>query len=310
MYYLIEETLHPCKLADCLAGRAQYAAVLTPEEWAARRDRFDMGIDMELNDPEGTTLEALTTKAEVNYDSLTGTFSLPNVKGVTGAGSGFAFALDERGVVFIDASGTVQPLIEAVRSTKKWRLPSLERFLYDFLEQLIRGDQAMLQRREKELDAIEQAIMDPGLGGDMNRAHAIADDMLDLRIYYDQLLDLARELEENENSFFKAENLRYFHLFGNRVSRLYDTASSLRDYAAHLQGLYQSQLDVRQNRIMTVLTVVTSIFMPLTLITGWYGMNFRYMPELEYRWSYPAVVAVSIAVVIACLVYFKKKKWL
>ena len=67
---------------------------------------------------------------------------------------------------------------------------------------------------------------------------------------------------------------------------------------------------MRQNRIMTVLTVVTSIFMPLTLITGWYGMNFRYMPELELPWAYPAVILVSIAVVVVCLVYFRWKKWL
>ena len=61
---------------------------------------------------------------------------------------------------------------------------------------------------------------------------------------------------------------------------------------------------------MTVLTVVTTIFMPLTLIVGWYGMNFRYMPELENRWSYPIVIVVSILIVIGSLLFFKKKKWL
>ena len=310
MYYLIGETLRECRLEDCLKREAQYVAVLTPEEWRKQRDRFEMGIDMELSDPEPDGLEAQATKAEVNYDSLTGTFSLPDMSDITGANRNFAFALDERGIVLIDGTDTVPALIDGIRRTKRWRLPSLERFIYDLLEQIIRGDQAMLQRREKELDAIEQAIMAPGAGADMMRAHDIADDMLDLRIYYDQLLDLARELEENENNFFKPENLRYFHLFANRAARLYDTASSLRDYALHLQSLYQSQLDVRQNRIMTVLTVVTSIFMPLTLITGWYGMNFRYMPELELPWAYPAVILVSVAVVIVCLVYFKRKKWL
>ena len=310
MYYLIGETLRECRLEDCLKREAQYVAVLTPEEWRKQRDRFEMGIDMELSDPEPDDLETLATKAEVNYDSLTGTFSLPDMSDITGANRNFAFALDERGIVLIDGTGTVSALIGGIRRTKRWRLPSLERFIYDFLEQIIRSDQTILQRREKELDTIEQAIMAPGGRADMKRAHVIADDMLDLRIYYDQLLDLARELEENENNFFKAENLRYFHLFANRATRLYDTASSLRDYALHLQSLYQSQLDVRQNRIMTVLTVVTSIFMPLTLITGWYGMNFRYMPELELPWAYPAVILVSIAVVVVCLVYFRWKKWL
>ncbi len=50
--------------------------------------------------------------------------------------------------------------------------------------------------------------------------------------------------------------------------------------------------------------------MPLTLIAGWYGMNFRYMPELEYKWAYPAVIAVSVVIVIVSLIFFKKKKWL
>ena len=61
---------------------------------------------------------------------------------------------------------------------------------------------------------------------------------------------------------------------------------------------------------MTVLTVVTTIFMPLTLIVGWYGMNFRYMPELNYEWSYPVVIVLSILIVVISLIFFKKKKWL
>ena len=77
-----------------------------------------------------------------------------------------------------------------------------------------------------------------------------------------------------------------------------------------LRDLIQSQLDERQNRIMTVLTVITSIFLPLSLIAGWYGMNFRYMPELDWRWSYPAVLVVSVLIVVFCLVLFKKKKWM
>ena len=61
---------------------------------------------------------------------------------------------------------------------------------------------------------------------------------------------------------------------------------------------------------MTLLTVITSIFMPLTLIAGWYGMNFKYMPELDYKSAYPIVIGVSIAIVVVCLIFFKKKKWL
>ena len=61
---------------------------------------------------------------------------------------------------------------------------------------------------------------------------------------------------------------------------------------------------------MTILTVVTTIFMPLTLIAGWYGMNFRYMPELDAVWGYPVIIIISILIVIGSLLFFKKKKWL
>ena len=99
-------------------------------------------------------------------------------------------------------------------------------------------------------------------------------------------------------------------MFTERVIRLQATVTGQREYVTQLRDLIQSQLDERQNRIMTVLTVITSIFLPLTLIAGWYGMNFRYMPELDWRWSYPAVLVVSVLIVVFCLVLFKKKKWM
>ena len=97
-------------------------------------------------------------------------------------------------------------------------------------------------------------------------------------------------------------------MFSSRVDRLYNAATHLRDYTIQLNDLYQSQLDVKQNRIMTVLTVVTTIFMPLTLIVGWYGMNFKFMPELESRYGYPVVIGLSVFIVVASLAYFKIKK--
>jgi magnesium transporter len=138
----------------------------------------------------------------------------------------------------------------------------------------------------------------------------IRGNLLDLRVHYEQLIDLAQELQENENGFFREENLRYFNMFTERVIRLQATVTGQREYVTQLRDLIQSQLDERQNRIMTVLTVITSIFLPLSLIAGWYGMNFRYMPELDWRWSYPVVLVVSVLIVVFCLVLFKKKKWM
>ena len=306
MYYLIKDTLEECTLDDCRKREAPYVAVLTTEEWQAERADFDMGIDLEPD-----TSHIHNTKAEVNYDSLTGTFSIPNRRDFDKEEWHFAFALDEKGIVFIDDGGFAGHLIRRVKRAKKWHMPSLERFLYDFLEQIIYRDLSILEGYERELDQIETVIQENGEAEDeLKRANEIRGNLRDLRIHYDQLIDLGQELEENENGFFKAENVRYFHLFTNRMSRLYDSASSLRDYTMQVRDMYQAQLDVKQNRIMTVLTVVTTIFMPLTLIVGWYGMNFRYMPELESRWGYPIVIAICLAIAITSLIFFRKKKWL
>ena len=144
----------------------------------------------------------------------------------------------------------------------------------------------------------------------MNCVNSIRGDVRDLRIHYAQLMDFSQELEENENGFFADENIRYFHMFSNRVERLYNLAAYLRDYTEQLGDIYHLQLEAKQNRIMTVLTVVSTIFMPLTLITGWFGMNFRYMPELESPWAYPIVIAVSVIIIVGSLIYFRKKKLL
>ena len=200
--------------------------------------------------------------------------------------------------------------MKRIYATRRWRLPGLERFLYDFLLQIIKDDQRLLAKYEKELDAIESAILHSDEENEMTRLHEIRGDISDLRTHYEQLLDLGQALEENENNFFKEENVRYFRLFINKIQRLLDLSAGLRDYTMQLRDLNQSQMDIKQNRIMTVLTIVTTIFLPLTLIAGWYGMNFRYMPELETKFGYPVVIIISAAIVVISLWFFKKKKLL
>ncbi len=305
MFFWIEESLKETEWESVMQGGKQYVAVLTSGEWKKYRDGFDLGIEI---DPD--TTEIYTTKAEVNYDSLTGSFSIPNRKNFAAADSKFAFVLDEKGIVFIDDGRKAAEIVETIRKTKKWRFPGLERFISDFLDQIIKDDLRLMEGYERELNSVETRIL---MGEDdlpSDRLNDIRSDIRDLRIHYEQLIDLGQELEENENNFFKQENLRYFRLFLNRMARLHDTSASLRDYTVQIRDLYKAHLDIKQNRIITVLTVVTSVFLPLTLIVGWYGMNFRYMPELEWKWGYPVIIAVSIAIVAGSLLFFHKKKWL
>ena len=303
MYYLIKETLTPCGESDIHGGDAQYVAVLTSQDWQQQRERFDMLIDMEMDASQ-------ETKAVVNKDSLTGTLSIPDRGDISGPRHNFSFALDEKGIVLVDDSRYVEKMIQQISHIKKWRLPGLERFLYDLLEMTIGDDLTLLERYEHHLNQIEEAILRNEVNTYPKEMNEIRGHLLDLRTHYEQLIDLGQELQENENGFFKEDNLRYFHMFTERVTRLRDIVIGQREYVMQLRDLMQSQLDVRQNRIMTVLTVVTSIFLPLTLIAGWYGMNFRYMPELEWRYGYPTVIVFSIVIVAVCLLWFKRKKWL
>ena len=305
-YYLLTDTVQPCEEEDLFGQTGyKYVAVLTTSEWARDRDLFDMGIELELDSGD-----IHNTKAEVNYDSLTGTFRIPDRENIGSKDYRFAFDLEEKGIVFIDDSGKAEEMINEIRRTRRWRKPSLERFLYDFLEQIVEKDLSVLERYEAELNSIEDTILNTLEPEDLGRVNEIHSDIRKLLIHYEQIIDMTQELEENENAFFSEENLRYIHLFMNLIARRHDSAASLRDYTMQVRDLYHAQLEVRQNRIMTLLTVVTTIFMPLTLIAGWYGMNFRYMPELEWRFGYPVVIAVSIAVAVGCLLFFKKKKWL
>lgn len=303
MFFLIKNELEECSAEQCHDAAVPYVAILTPAQWAAQNENFDMGIDFDLSSEE-----IYSTKAEVNYDSLTGTFCIPTQSSHTSVPQSFSFALDETGIVFIDECGFAMDLVLKIKRFKKWKKPCLERFLYDFLELIIHNDLRTMQRYEYELDALEKEIMTNAEAAHMERNNEIRGDIRDLRIHYEQLLDFGQELEENENGFFNEDNLRYFHMFSSRVDRLYDSATHLRDYTIQLNDLYQSQLDVRQNRIMTVLTVVTTIFMPLTLIVGWYGMNFKYMPELESPIGYPVVIVLSALIIVGSLIFFKIKK--
>ena len=302
-YYLIREVLTPCVPEDIRDAGVQYAAVLTAREWQECRDRFDMVIDMEMEPPR-------ETRAVVNLDSLTGALSIPDRDRIGGPRHAFSFALDEKGIVLVDDSGYALELTETIRRTKKWRLPGLERFLYDLLELTISRDLTLLEKTESRLNRIEEEILRGEIETYPPELNDIRGDLLDLRVHYEQLIDLSQELEENENEFFREENLRYFRLFTNRVIRLQEIVGGQREYVMQLRDLLQSQLEVRQNRIMTLLTVITSIFLPLTLIVGWYGMNFRYMPELDWRFGYPAVILVSVVIVLVCLIWFRRKKWM
>ena len=305
MYYKIGERIEPFEPTTFENIPFQYIAVIGSEEWISSNRKFNMGIEWDIN-----VNDISATGCEVNIDSLTGTFYIPSRDNITEVFHKFAFALDEKGIVFIDDEGFASKIIERIAKSKKYINPCLEKFIYDFLESIIHRDYKVLEQFEIKLDSIEDDILKGDAEESIIELSDIRSEIRELRIHYAQLLDLSQELEENENEYFKEDNERYFHLVSQRVRTLYDMTTSLADYTGQIRDLSQAQIDLKQNKIMTILTVITSIFMPLTLIAGWYGMNFVYMPEFQSPVAYPVVIAISVMIVIVSLIFFKRKKWL
>ena len=132
---------------------------------------------------------------------------------------------------------------------------------------------------------------------------------LSLHNYYKQILDITEVLEENEKEILNENELMYITNLTGKVTRLREDVDSLNSNVVHLQDAYSSFMDSKLNRSMNLLTVITTVFFPLTIIVGWYGMNFESMPEFKWRFGYLFVIVLSITIVLICTLIAKRKKW-
>lgn len=248
-------------------------------------------------------------KAEVHEDMLSGTISVPDKKSF-GRERAFSYYINSSGVIFVDDSGLASSLIEKAEKNAVWRQPSVGHFFYTFLEYIVENDLRYLEGIEDRLAKLEASVLSDRLNGFMPSIVAIRKEILSRSHYYSQLCDVSLELLENENEIFEDSSLRLLKHFSDRVHRLRQETQMLREYSLQISEAYQTQIDIRQNIVMKVLTVVTAIFLPLSLIAGWYGMNFENMPELHWHYGYLYVFILSIIVIIGCLWIFKRKKFL
>ena len=186
-----------------------------------------------------------------------------------------------------------------------------ERLIFGFLEQFISADNTILERIEEEIASYEDMINDLKLDRNFNyKITGIRKKLLMLDNYYQQFVSIGEELEENSADIFNEENLHYFRVFSSRAERLSNNTRMLQEFSVHVRESYHAQLDYDLNRIMKIFTVVTTIFLPLTLIVGWYGMNFTSMPELTWKYGYLYVTLLCIIVAIICIIFFRKKKFM
>lgn len=210
-----------------------------------------------------------------------------------------------------DSDGSTRRAFEAVLRRFPATSITLEKLIFAFLDAMIEGDGKMLEDMEFALSEPEEGILfNHAEDGFVSFLLSERRRLLLLRNYYEQLIDVGKALEENENDIFAEEDLRYFKIFTDKAERLERNVRSLREQLMQLREAYQSMLDIRLNRIMKTFTALSAVFLPLTLITGWYGMNFKGMPELSWHYGYPYVTGLAVVVALVCIILFRRKKWI
>lgn len=184
------------------------------------------------------------------------------------------------------------------------------KILYMLLDRLTLMDNVILKKIESSIATLEEQVIS-GVEKDFTvEIIKLRKQLLFLKRYYEPLMDIAEDLEENESGLIDEGAIKYFKMLISRIQRLNNNVVHLRDYVTQVREAYQAQQDIKLNNTMKLFTVVTTIFMPLTLIVGWYGMNFTHMPELKSIYGYPFTIGLSLAVVAVCLVYFRKHDYL
>ena len=185
-----------------------------------------------------------------------------------------------------------------------------EKLLCAFLDALLTGDVQRLEAMRSAVSQMEETVLrgkpDPGITLEVLD---LKKRILKLHNYYDQLLDIAETAAENDNDVLDGEELIHVSNLTKKVQRLREDVDGLGSALEHLQDAYSSALDLQLNHTMKILTVITTIFFPLTIIVGWYGMNFQSMPEFGWRFGYAYVIALSVLVIAVPLVLGRRKKW-
>ena len=187
---------------------------------------------------------------------------------------------------------------------------NLEKLIYSFLDALVAGDIIMLESTGAEVSELEAQVLRDEAHEDFTTTLLdLKNRLLSAHNYYEQLLDITEAVEENENDIFDTDSLMYISNMGKKVIRLREDVDALSNMVVHLQDAYSSYMDMNLNKTMKFFTVITSIFFPLTIIVGWYGMNFQSMPEFYWRYGYLYVILLSIIVVLVLVLVGKRKKW-
>lgn len=181
--------------------------------------------------------------------------------------------------------------------------------LYRLIDIIVDNYYAVLDSIGEQIEGIEEKIYKDPSEENFYKIQSLNKELIFLRKAVYPLRDALNLLLKNEYGFIHESNYRYYRDVFDHVIHLVDSLDAYKDLIANLTDIHINSLNTRLNEVMKVLTVISTIFMPLTFIVGVYGMNFEFMPELKWKYSYFVVWLIMFLIVAAMLRFFKYKKW-
>ena len=220
-------------------------------------------------------------------------------------GPNFVFSFQEReGDVF-------DPIRERIRNGKgRIRKMGADYLAYALLDSIVDNYFIILEKLGEKIEFLEEELVTRPIPETLQTIHHLKREMIFLRKAVWPLREVIGGLERGESSLVKETTRIYLRDVYDHTIQVIDTIETFRDMVSGMLDIYLSSVSNRLNAVMKVLTIIATIFMPLTFIAGIYGMNFKYMPELEWRWGYPAVWFAVVLIGVSMLIYFKRKRWL
>ena len=204
-------------------------------------------------------------------------------------------------ILFVRESGP-----NNIGSTKK----KSDYLAYSLIDAVVDNYFLIIEKISDKIEILEDELLDNPTPATLQAIHAMKRTLISLRKSVWPLRELINSLERSESVLIDESLTPYLRDIYDHTIQVIDTIETFRDMVSGMLDTYLSSVSNKMNEVMKVLTIIATIFIPLTFIAGIYGMNFEFMPELKWHWSYPVVWIIMVLVVAVMLVYFRRKKWL
>jgi len=181
---------------------------------------------------------------------------------------------------------------------------------YTLMDAVVDNYFAIFEKLGERIEILQETIISRPTPASLQTLHALKRELLFLRKSVWPLREVVSGLQRGDSTLIHKDTWFYLRDVYDHTIHVIDTIETYRDMLASMMDIYLSSLSIRLNEVMKVLTIIATIFMPLTFIVGLYGMNFQHMPELSWRWGYPLVLLVMAGVTAGMLVFFRRKKWI